>query len=221
MTSMTSSLRVHPALSFGEGSNRLDSLFSTISPFSDADPIMRGIRDGTLTWAEAAELEEAEAAELEEAEAAARSAPIAPFAAPTTSAWARAPPLVRQVAGPPAPMPDAPSTPPRAPRAALECPGAPMRPRPQGKVVKTLIVRNLPRGADDLEALLRSTFEPYGAVRDVYIPKNMDVSSPYFGTIKGFALVKFAELASAYSAAAVSLRIGRNNLSVEFAKEDR
>ena len=206
MTSIT-------ALSFGEGSNGLDSLFSTISPFSPTDPIMRGIRDGTLTWAEAAELEEAEAA--------ARSAPIAPFAAPTTSAWARAPPLVRQVAGPPAPMPDAPSTPPRAPRAALECPGAPMRPRPQGKVVKTLIVRNLPRGADDLEALLRSTFEPYGAVRDVYIPKNMDVSSPYFGTIKGFALIKFAELASAYSASAVSLRIGRNNLSVEFAKEDR
>ena len=204
MTSMT-------ALSFGEGSNGLDSLFSTISPFSDADPIMRGIRDGTLTWAEAAELEEAEAA--------ARSAPIAPFAAPTTSAWARAPPLVRQVAGPPAPM-TAPSTPPRPPRATLECPGAPKRPV-SGKVVKTLIVRNLPRGADDLEALLRSTFEPYGAVRDVYIPKNMDVSSPYFGTIKGFALVKFAELASAYSAAAVSLRIGRNNLAVEFAKEDR
>ena len=205
MTSIT-------ALSFGEGSNGLDSLFSTISPFSPTDPIMRGIRDGTLTWAEAAELEEAEGA--------ARSAPIAPFAAPATSAWAAAPPLVRQVAGPPAPMAP-PLTPPRAPRATLECPGAPMRPRPQGKVVKTLIVRNLPRGADDLEALLRNTFEPYGAVRDVYIPKNMDVSSPYFGTIKGFALVKFAELASAYSASAVSLRIGRNNLSVEFAKEDR
>jgi RNA recognition motif-containing protein len=80
-----------------------------------------------------------------------------------------------------------------------------MRPRPQGKIVKTLIVRNLPRGCEDLEALLRTTFEPYGAVRDVYIPKNMDASSPYFGTIKGFALVKFAELASAYSASAVSL----------------
>jgi hypothetical protein len=210
MTSMTS--MTAPALSFGEGSNGLDSLFSTISPFSPTDPIMRGIRDGTLTWAEAAELEEAEAA--------AGSAPFAPFATPATSAWAAAPPLVRQVAGPPAPMAP-PLTPPRAPRATLECPGAPMRPRPQGKVVKTLIVRNLPRGADDLEALLRHTFEPYGAVRDIYIPKNMDVSSPYFGTIKGFALVKFAELASAYSAAAVGLRIGRNNLSVEFAKEDR
>jgi hypothetical protein len=191
MTSTT-----YPALSFGEGSNGLDALFSTISPFGDADPIMRGIRDGTLSWADASELEEGD---------------TAPVAATATFAWARAPPL------PIAP----PLTPPRPPRATLECPGAPMRPRPQGKIVKTLIVRNLPRGCEDLETLLRTTFEPYGAVRDVYIPKNMDVSSPYFGTIKGFALVKFAELASAYSASAVSLRIGRNNLAVEFAKEDR
>jgi hypothetical protein len=189
MTSTT-----YPALSFGEGSNGLDALFSTISPFGDADPIMRGIRDGTLSWADATDLEEADAR-----------------AGAVVTAWARAPPL------PMAP----PLTPPRPPRATLECPGAPMRPRPQGKIVKTLIVRNLPRGCEDLETLLRTTFEPYGAVRDVYIPKNMDASSPYFGTIKGFALVKFAELASAYSASAVSLRIGRNNLSVEFAKEDR
>jgi hypothetical protein len=191
MTSTT-----YPALSFGEGSNGIDALFSTISPFGDADPIMRGIRDGTLSWADATDLEEADA-------------PAG--AAAATSAWARAPPL---------PMVP-PLTPPRPPRATLECPGAPMRPRPQGKIVKTLIVRNLPRGCEDLETLLRTTFEPYGAVRDVYIPKNMDVSSPYFGTIKGFALIKFAELASAYSASAVSLRIGRNNLAVEFAKEDR
>jgi hypothetical protein len=191
MTSTT-----YPALSFGEGSNGLDALFSTISPFGDADPIMRGIRDGTLSWADASELEDSNAA---------------PVAATATSAWARAPPL------PMAP----PLTPPRPPRATLECPGAPMRPRPQGKIVKTLIIRNLPRSCEDLETLLRTTFEPYGAVRDVYIPKNMDASSPYFGTIKGFALVKFAELASAYSASAVSLRIGRNNLAVEFAKEDR
>jgi len=191
MTSTT-----YPALSFGEGSNGLDALFSTISPFGDADPIMRGIRDGTLSWADASELEDSDAA---------------PVAATASSAWARAPPL------PMAP----PLTPPRPPRATLECPGAPMRPRPQGKIVKTLIIRNLPRGCEDLETLLRATFEPYGAIRDVYIPKNMDASSPYFGTIKGFALVKFAELASAYSASAVSLRIGRNNLAVEFAKEDR
>jgi hypothetical protein len=217
MTSM-----IHPALSLGEGSNGLDALFNTISPFSDADPIMRGIRDGTMSWADAAELEEAEAA---------ARLPVAPFTPPTTSAWAATPPLVRQVAGG-----TAPTTPPR-PRVtfacpggaplARPCPGAPARPlfkKPltYAKPCKTIILRNLPRDSDDLDTVLRTAFSPYGTVRDVYIPKNMDVSSPYFGTIKGFALVKFAELSAAEAAeTAGSLRIGRNNLSVEFAKEDR
>jgi hypothetical protein len=205
------SLAAAPALSFGEGTNGLDALFSTISPFSDADPIMRGLRDGTLSWGEAAELEEAEAL--------ASYAPIAPIAPPARAAWVSVPALVRQNTSVILP---APITPPRPQRVTFACPGAPKKPV-SGKVVKTLIVRNLPRTADDLEVLLRNTFEPYGAVRDVYIPKNMDASSPYFGTIKGFALVKFAELSSAEAAAftAGSLRIGRNNLAVEFAKEDR
>ena len=203
------SLATAPTLSFGEGSNGLDALFSTISPFSDDDPIMRGLRNGTLSWADANELEEAEAQTL-----AAPTTPIAPFIAPGTSVWA---PLVRQVAGGTA---EPPATPPRQ-RVTFACPGAPKKPI-SGKIVKTLIVRNLPRGTDDLEVLLRNTFEPYGTVRDIYIPKNMDASSPYFGTIKGFALVKFAELGDAEVAASASpLRIGRNNLSVEFAKEDR
>jgi len=208
MTSTT-----YPALSLGEGSNGLDALFSTISPFGAADPIMRGIRDGTLSWADAAELEEAEAA---------ARLPVALFTPPTSSAWAAAPPLVRQVAGG-----TAPTTPPRPPRVTFECPGAPMRPtfkKPltYAKPCKTIILRNLPRDSDDLDAVLRAAFSPYGTVRDVYIPKNMDVSSPYFGTIKGFALVKFAELSAAEAAeTAGSLRIGRNNLTVEFAKEDR
>jgi len=218
--SMTSMIQVRPALSLGEGSNGLDALFNTISPFSEADPIMRGIRDGTMSWADAAELEEAEAA---------ARLPVAPFTPPTTSAWAATPPLVRQVAGG-----TAPSTPPR-PRVtfacpggaplARPCPGAPARPlfkKPLAKPCKTIILRNLPRDSDDLDTILRTAFSPYGTVRDVYIPKNMDVSSPYFGTIKGFALVKFAELSAAEAAeTAGSLRIGRNNLSVEFAKEDR
>ena len=195
-----------PSLSFGEGSNGISclgrdtgfgSLFS--SPFSDTDPIMRGMRDGSLSWAEASELE--------------ASQPVALF--PGTI-------------GPPAP-----STPPRqrvtfaCPQGAplaRPCPGAPARPlfkKPYSKPCKTIIIRNLPRDSDDLDTLLRTAFSPYGIVRDVYIPKNMDAASPYFGTIKGFALVKFAELASAYSASAVSLRIGGKNLSVEFAKEDR
>ena len=208
MTSM-----IHPTLSLGEGSNGLDALFNTISPFSDADPIMRGLRDGTLSWAEASELEEAEAL-------ASYASIIVPTVAPDTSAWVSVPALVRQNTSFILPAPATPPRPSDLPR--VSCPGAPKKPI-SGKVVKTLIVRNLPRGADDLEALLRTTFEPYGAVRDVYIPKNMDASSPYFGTIKGFALVKFSELASASAAASTagSLRIGRNNLAVEFAKEDR
>jgi hypothetical protein len=192
---------IQPTLSLEEGSNGLDILFSTISPFSDADPIMRGLRDGTLSWAEAAELEEAEAA-------ISTSTTSPPYPTPNVSVW--------------------PPSPPRQSRVTFACPGAPKKAisikasYPQGKVVKTLIVRNLPRSADDLDVLLRNTFEPYGVVRDIYIPKNMDVSSPYFGTIKGFALVKFAELGDAATAASASpLRIGRNNLSVEFAKEDR
>ena len=200
---------IQPALSNGEGSNGLDALFSTISPFSETNPIMRGLRNGTLSWADVNELEEAEALI-----ASGSSLPVAPFSGPIVSAWAIPSPAVHQAI--------APATPPRPQRVTFACPGAPKKPV-GGKVVKTLIVRNLPRGADDLETLLRNTFEPYGAVRDVYIPKNMDASSPYFGTIKGFALVKFAELASAEAAAytAGSLRIGRNNLAVEFAKEDR
>ena len=59
---------------------------------------------------------------------------------------------------------------------------------------KTIIIRNLPRHSYDLAAVLLKAASPYGTVRDVYIPKNMDASSPYFGTIKGFALVKFADL---------------------------
>ena len=203
-------IQTAPALSFGEGSNgisdcrrgglSLDCLFNTISPFSDADPIMRGIRDGTMSWADAAELEEAEAP---------ARPPVALFTPPATSAWAAAP-----------------TTPPR-PRVTFACPGAPARPafkKPLtcSKPCKTIILRNLPRDSDDLEAALRAAFSPYGTIRDVYIPKNMDVSSPYFGTIKGFALVKFADLPAAEAAeSAGSLRIGRNNLSVEFAKEDR
>ena len=114
MTSMT-------ALSFGEGSNgisdcrrgglSLDCLFNTISPFSDADPIMRGIRDGTMSWADAAELEEAEAA---------ARMPVALFTAPATSAWAAAPTTP--------PRPRVTFACPQGAPLARPCPGAPARP---------------------------------------------------------------------------------------------
>jgi hypothetical protein len=88
--------------------------------------------------------------------------------------------------------------------------------------IKTVITRNLPR--DIRVEQLRTVFEKYGPIRDIYIPKNADKSSPYFGTIKGFALIKYlnpAHSAAAYEAEYGRLMIGRNNITVEFAKEDR
>jgi hypothetical protein len=88
--------------------------------------------------------------------------------------------------------------------------------------IKTVITRNLPR--DIRVEQLRTVFEKYGPIRDIYIPKNADRSSPYFGTIKGFALIKYlnpAHSAAAYEAEYGRLMIGRNNITVEFAKEDR
>ncbi len=88
--------------------------------------------------------------------------------------------------------------------------------------IKTLIARNLPR--DITVQKLRDVFEKYGPVKDVYIPKNMDKSSPYFGTTKGFALIKFLNAehsAKAFTSEYGRLAIGRNNISLEFAKEDR
>jgi hypothetical protein len=94
---------------------------------------------------------------------------------------------------------------------------------PAGSVgIKTLMAKNLPR--DITVEKLRSIFQVYGALRDVYIPKNMDKSSPYFGTIKGFAKVMFLshdDSAKAYQAELGRLTISGNKIVIEFAKEDR
>jgi hypothetical protein len=88
--------------------------------------------------------------------------------------------------------------------------------------IKTVITRNLPR--DVTVQALRAVFEKYGPIKDIYIPKNMDRSSQYFGTIKGFALIKFLNAehsAAAYTNEYGRLTLGRNNITIEFAKEDR
>lgn len=88
--------------------------------------------------------------------------------------------------------------------------------------IKTIITRNLPR--DITVEMLRTAFEKYGPIKDIYIPKNMDKNSPYFGTVKGFALIKFLKAdnsATAYKEEYGRLIFGKNNITVEFAKEDR
>lgn len=91
---------------------------------------------------------------------------------------------------------------------------------PEGRC--TLIVRNLPRNTTVQD--LRMKFDKYGVIRDIYLPKNMDRTSPYFGTLKGFALIKYLKPTSAQDAFKQlygKLTIGRNNITVDFAKEDR
>jgi RNA recognition motif-containing protein len=88
--------------------------------------------------------------------------------------------------------------------------------------IKTVITRNLPR--DIKVEQLRTVFEKYGPIRDIYIPKNMDKNSPYFGTIKGFAMIKYlkpTDSARAFQKEYGRLTIGKNNIILEFAKEDR
>jgi hypothetical protein len=88
--------------------------------------------------------------------------------------------------------------------------------------IKTLIARNLPR--DITVDTVRAAFGRYGTVRDVYIPKNMDRNSPHFGTVKGFALIKFntpEESAAAYQNEWGRLQFGKNKITIEFAQADR
>jgi hypothetical protein len=93
--------------------------------------------------------------------------------------------------------------------------------------VCTLIVKNLPREMPfhDLLRTLRSIFSKYGPIADVYIPKNMDKTSPYFGTLKGFALIKFIDnshTVSAYKTLSSRLyTLADKQLFVEFAKSDK
>ena len=87
---------------------------------------------------------------------------------------------------------------------------------------KTLILHNIPRDitVDDL----RLQFEKYGSIRDIYIPRNKDETSEHFGTVKGFALVKYLSPAcakKAYDAEFGRLYLGFRLISVEYAKEDR
>lgn len=87
---------------------------------------------------------------------------------------------------------------------------------------RTLMAKNLPRDIEVQE--LRTVFEKFGAIRDIYIPKNMDRASPYFGTIKGFAKIQFLkpeDSATAFAAQYALLNIRGKNIVLEPAAEDR
>jgi hypothetical protein len=87
--------------------------------------------------------------------------------------------------------------------------------------IRTIVARNLPRTITDLE--LRKKFGAHGAVQDIYIPKNT-TPGKYFGTIKGFALIKFhtpKDSTKAFLAEKDMLFLGGNAVTLEFANQDR
>ena len=89
------------------------------------------------------------------------------------------------------------------------------------KEIKTIIARNLPRDIHVDE--LREIFEKHGAICDIYIPRNQNQESPYYGTIKGFAIIKFLTAQGstrAFVAETNSLMIRTKKITIEFAKED-
>lgn len=93
---------------------------------------------------------------------------------------------------------------------------------PSSPSKKTLILHNIPRDITVEE--LRPLFEKYGPIRDIYIPRNKDETSEHFGTVKGFALVKYLSpdcAKKAYDAEFGRLYLGFRLISVEYAKEDR
>lgn len=90
-------------------------------------------------------------------------------------------------------------------------------PNPNG--IRTVMARNLPR--DITLKDLHAGFAFYGAIQDIYLPKNMDKSSPYYGTIRGFALIKYTTPLEAARAVAVGpLQMEKNIIPLEFAKAD-
>jgi hypothetical protein len=94
-------------------------------------------------------------------------------------------------------------------------------PFPAGR--RTLMAKNLPRESINV-AKLRKVFEPFGTLKDVFIPLNMDKSSPYYRTVKGFAKIEFltAESAeAAYNKLYGNLTIDECLIGLEPAKEDR
>jgi RNA recognition motif-containing protein len=88
--------------------------------------------------------------------------------------------------------------------------------------IKTIIARNLPRMIS--EEILCDLFQLYGVVRDVHLPRNKDPDSRYYGTIRGFALIRYETAAQSARAVRVLTTLGLSicgkEVTVEFATSD-
>ena len=89
--------------------------------------------------------------------------------------------------------------------------------------LKTIIVSNIPRYITKDEII--EVFSEFGAVQGAHLPKNTDQNSPYFGTLRGFAMVQYVDYRDAQRAYQMcsinSFYVHDNHVNVQMAKEDR
>lgn len=91
--------------------------------------------------------------------------------------------------------------------------------------VRTIIARNLPRNISTSE--LYNIFEMYGTVEHIVVPYHLNPSSPYYGTMKGYAFIKFISSEDAYEACSPQssntsyIILSNKIVTLELAKEDR
>lgn len=179
----------------------------TLQHFIDSDPILRAVHNGTLSWDEAFTVDDEAALQAyvlhgtcgrvmdDILELVEESKPRV--------RWADQETPVREVALPKA-----------LPKALPSISVNPCN-------IKTLFVRNLPR--DITVAEMQTMFAPFGALHDVYVPKNT-TPGKYFGTIKGFALIKYkhySESTRAFLDIGSTFHLRGKEVSIEFAKQDQ
>jgi len=172
----------------------------TLQRFIDSDPVLRAVHNGTLSWDEAFTNEDE--AVLQASLHGTRGRVIDDHHSLATKSrvrWAEEIPT-RETALP-KPVEHLVSVNPRN--------------------IKTLFVSNLPR--DVVVAEMQAMFAPFGALHDVYVPKNTEPGK-YFGTIKGFALIKYKhynDSTCAFLDVGATFYLRGKEVSIEFAKQDQ
>lgn len=182
----------------------------TLQHFIDSDPILRAVQNGTLSWDEAFTTEDEavlQASVLHGTRGRVIEDILELVEKPRVR-WAEEVtvcemPSVKGVAAAVSAQPSAPA----------------ISANPRN--IKTLFVRNLPR--DVTVAEMQAMFAPFGALHDVYVPKNTE-RGKYFGTIKGFALIKYkhhSESTRAFLDVGAIFHLRGKEVSIEFAKQDQ
>ena len=180
----------------------------TLQCFIDEDPILRAVQKGTLSWADAFTTEDEAVLQASVLHGTRGRVieDIRELAEKPRVRWADEE-TAREVA--------LPSAQPLA--QPLAQPSVSANPRN----IKTLFVRNLPRDVTVTE--MQAMFAPFGALHDVYVPKNTE-RGKYFGTIKGFALIKYkhhSESTRAFLDVGAIFCLRGKEVSIEFAKQDQ